>query len=458
MDIGEHEDGLATAVEELRSLGARYVCCSMVDGGNIHRVKCVPLDKLARTARSGIGFSQVWAVALSNDHFTSTDVLGGPTGDIRLVADPASLVHLHATPAWAWVALDQRTQDGEVFACCQRSFLKRMMQHGLERDYTFQMSYELEWYTARAGADGGLRPIHTGPGYSSAAWAEVNELAADLLEALEAQSMDVEQFHAEFAAGQMEVSFAPRDPLTAADWNVLFRHTVRSVSTRHGCRASFAPMVSLDQMAGNGCHLHFSLWDADGANLFADGPRVVGLTKTGEAFLAGVLAQLPALVALGCPTVPSYLRLQPQHWAGAYDAWGHENRETALRFIQGMVGGRRRTANMELKAIDCAGHPYLLPGAIIAAGLDGIDRGLRLPEPVAGDPYELSEAECAARGIRRLPETLDAAVEALAASAPLREAMGNVLLNACVAVRRAEAETDRHKPPEQVVAEHLWRF
>jgi glutamine synthetase len=458
IETGEQEDGLATAVEQLRSLGTRYVCCSMVDSGSINRVKCVPLDKLARTARSGIGFSKCWAAGLSNDHFTTTDALGGPTGDVRLVADPVSLVHLHATPAWAWVAVDQYTQDGEVFAACQRSFLKRMVRRAADRGLMMQTAYELEWFTERIGADGTFTPIHTGPGYSSAAWAEVHELGAELLEALEAQGMDVEQFHAEFSAGQMEVSFAPRDPLTASDWNVLFRHTVRSVSTRHRCRASFAPMASLDQMAGNGCHLHFSLWDSAGANLFADGPGIVGLTGTGEAFLAGVLAELPALVALGCPTVPSYLRLQPQHWAGAYEAWGHENRETALRFIQGMVGGRRRTANMELKAIDCAGHPYLLPGAVIAAGLAGIDRSLRLPEPVAGDPHELSDAERAARGVRRLPESLDVAVETLALSATLREAMGDVLFDACIAVRKAEAEADRDKPPQQVVAEHLWRF
>jgi len=208
----------------------------------------------------------------------------------------------------------------------------------------------------------------------------------------------------------------------------------------------------------NGCHIHFSLWNAEGDNLFADGPGIVELTEEGESFLAGVFAELPALVALACPTVPSYERLQPQHWAGAYQVWGHENREAALRFIQGMAGGRRRTANMEFKAIDCAGHPYLVPGAIIAAGLAGMQHNLRLPEPVLIDPFELSEPERLARDVRRLPKSLAEATEALAASEVLREAMGDMLFDSIVAVRRAEAEADEGKPLEQLVAEHLWRF
>jgi glutamine synthetase len=113
---------------------------------------------------------------------------------------------------------------------------------------------------------------------------------------------------------------------------------------------------------------------------------------------------------------------------------------------------------MEFKAIDCAGHPYLVPGAIIAAGLSGIQRNLRLPEPVSVDPFDLSEAEQRARDIRRLPASLAEAAEALAASEVLHEAMGDLLFDSTVAVRRAEAETDEGKTLKQLVADHLWRF
>ncbi len=171
-----------------------------------------------------------------------------------------------------------------------------------------------------------------------------------------------------------------------------------------------------------------------------------------------MLAELSAIIAIACPTVPSYERLQPKHWAGAYRVWGHENREAAMRFITGMIGGRQDTANMELKAADCAGHPYLLPGAVIAAGLNGIEQGMTLPEPCWVDPASLSEEERAAAGYEQLPSSLSAAADALEASEVLRAAMGDLLHDCTVAVRRAEAEADEGRPIDEVVREHLWRF
>jgi glutamine synthetase len=123
-----------------------------------------------------------------------------------------------------------------------------------------------------------------------------------------------------------------------------------------------------------------------------------------------------------------------------------------------MIGGRQDTANMELKAADCAGHPYLLPGAVIAAGLNGIEQGMRLPEPCWIDPASLSEEERAAAGYEQLPSSLSAAADALEASEVLRAAMGDLLHDCTVAVRRAEAEADEGRPIDEVVREHLWRF
>jgi glutamine synthetase len=221
-------------------------------------------------------------------------------------------------------------------------------------------------------------------------------------------------------------------------------------------RSSFSP-VTVPGL-GNGAHLHFSLYGLDGESHFSGGDRVLGLTADGEAFLAGVLAELSAIVALACCTVPSYERLQPRHWAGAYRVWGYENREAALRFITGMAAARRDTANMEFKAADCTGHPYLLPAAIIAAGLHGISQGLRLPEPCMEDPAALTPEQRAAAGYEQLPDSLSAAAEALEASTVLREAMGDLLHESSVVVRRAEAAADEGRPIEDVVSEQLWRF
>jgi glutamine synthetase len=465
---------VAALVERLSAAGVHYVCCSMVDTGGINRVKCVPVEKLERAARLGIGVPLSWSMAMSNDHFAQPEGKGGPSGDLRLKPDLAAAVQLAAQPFWAWVPMDQHTQDGAVFPICQRSFLKNMVTRARDAGFDLLMSYEFEWFTmrddhrrppgepldvARDAPEPGATyvPVHEGPGFSSAAWAAVHELAEELLLALGTQGMDVEVFHPEYADGQMEVSFAPVEPLAAADRNVLFRHTTRAVSEKHGCRASFAPVRVAGQVA-SGCHLHFSLRDAGGRNLFAGGRGRLELTPPGEAFLAGVLAEIGPLTALGCPTVPSYERLQPQRWACAYRIWGHENREAALRVIQGMAGERACTANAEFRAIDAACNPYLMAGALIAAGLSGIDRSMRLPEPFDGDPHLASEDDRAALGVRRLPLTLSQAAEELAASEVLRAAMGDELHSAIVEVRRAEAAADEGRPLDDLIAEHLWRF
>lgn len=451
------EARLAATVEDLRAAGVRYVSGSIVDTGSINRLKSVPLGKLASLATKGLGFSYCWATALTNDHFTETDVLGGPSGDMRMIADLDSLVQLGATPEWAWVALDQYLQDGSVAPWCERSFAKRLVDQAVERGYSLRMTYEFEWFVGKVAGDGMLGACHLGPGYSSNAWALIHPYALDLLDSLAAQDVDVECFHPEYSFGQMEVSIAPTDPVRAADQHVLFRHTARTVAARHDYRCSFSPVV-LSSGLGNGCHLHFSLWNEAGDNLFAGGDGQAGLTADGESFLAGVLAELPALVALACATTPSYERLKPQNWSGAYRCWGQENREAALRFIPGMVGTRAQSANTEFKVVDGSGHPYLVVGAVIAAGLHGLEERSRLPQPIAVDPHTMTPAERAAGGISQLPSSLGEAAQALAGSAVLRSAMGDVLFDAMVAVRRAEADADADRPLDELIAEQLWRF
>jgi glutamine synthetase len=452
----DEERRIGRLVEELRSAGVRHVVCTMVDSGSITRVKCFHLEELASFARSGSGFSMCWVLVLTNDHFTTTDSIGGPSGDLRMLPDTSAVVQLASTPSWAWAPMDLYDQEGEPLSLCPRGFLKRMTDQAAARGLGLRMAYELEWFLGRATDDGSAVPSHGGPGYSSNAWALTHAFSASLLDALAAQGVRVSQLHPEYSNGQMEVSLGVADPVTTADWHVLFRHTVRALSAEHGLRSSFSPITVPG--LGNGCHLHFSVYDGQGRSQFCDGDGPVGLTPTGNAFLAGVLQELNAIVALACPTVPSYERLQPKHWAGAYRVWGHENREAALRFITGMAGGRQDSANMEFKAADCAGHPYLLPGAIIAAGLNGVEQGMTLPAPCAVDPAALSPGERETLGYEQLPASLSEAAEALAGSGVLRAAMGDSLHDCMVAVRRAEAKTDEGRPMDDLVREQLWRF
>jgi glutamine synthetase len=158
------------------------------------------------------------------------------------------------------------------------------------------------------------------------------------------------------------------------------------------------------------------------------------------------------------PSVPSYLRLQPGHWSGAYTAWGIENREAALRFIPGTVTSRSRSANVELKVTDGAANPYLALAAVMQAGLAGVEREATLPQPTQEDPGVLDTATLVARGIRRLPETLGEAAEAFAGSKVLRDGLGTVLHDVIAGVRRKEFADHGEKSEEELVEMHRFAY
>ncbi|MBB4907781.1 type I glutamate--ammonia ligase [Actinophytocola algeriensis] len=425
--------------EELRAAGVTLVELSFVDNAGITRVKAVPLDRLP----TAVGASPCFEAFGSDDVMVAGRYLGGPDGDLRLTPDMSRLVALSAQPGWGWVPADKYDQDGTRFVACQRAFAARQTEalaaHGLRA----LAAYEHEWILGRGDADG-FAPAFDGPAYGQIRLEQVAGYASELVADLTAQGLVVEQFHPEYAVAQLEVSVAPNDPVAAADDAVLVRHTIRSRSLAHGWRASFSPSVDPDG-AGSGAHLHLSVHDA-GGSLMAGGDGPCGLRTEGEAFLAGVLRELPALVAIGCGHPVSFLRLQPSRWAGIWQAWGHETRETALRLVTGP------SANAELKCFDATANPYLLIGSVLAAGLAGVTARLRLPEPVTGDPATGDGS------VPRLPSSASEAATALESSAVLAAALGPALHDAIVTVRRAEAERCSGLEARALTSAVLWRW
>lgn len=435
--------------------GVGMVALCWVDNAGIARVKAIPLGRLERAAGWGIGMSPVFDVFLVDDSITTSKYIGGPGGDLRLIPDLDRVVAMTGQPGWAWTPVDRCTQEGRAYPACQRTFARQMAARAAERGLAAQAAFEVEWAVGTE-QDGQLVAACAGPAYGMTRVVELSDYGRDVVEAIERQGITVDQFHPEYAAGQMELSVSPKDPVGAADDNVLVRQTIRAVSLRHGLQASFAPSVVAGSV-GNGGHVHLSLW-RDGRNLFAGGPGRYGMTADGEAFAAGIFSALPALSAVGSPSVASYLRLVPSHWAGAYQCWGRENREAALRLITGSTGEQAARANLEVKSFDLSANPYLVVGALLAAGLDGLSAGGSLPEEIAGDPAGLSPAELAERGIVRMPQSLTEAADALERSDALREAMGDPLFEAFLAVRRAEVALFADSTPDEVVARTRWRW
>ena len=443
----------------LAAKGVEAVALAVVLPDGVTLVKTVPIRRFEDAVRFGIGLSPVFSVFLVDDQITSSRFISGPTGDTRLMPDPGAAVALAASPGWALAPVDQLDQEGQPYPACVRTFATRMLERLTTAGLEVRGAFEIEFFLGLRGPDPGPdpAPAHGGPAYGLSALAEVEPFATDLIRALESQGTGVMQFHPEYSTGQLELSVPHRSGIAVADDNLVVRHTIRAVARNHGFAASFAPVVFAG-LVGNGMHLHLSLWDRRGRNLFQGGRGPEGMTQKAEAFTAGVLDHLPALTAISAPSVASYQRLQPHRWSGPWACWGRENREAALRFVTGMVGSRPEAANLELKSMDAAANPYLALGAVLAAGLDGIERDLRLPEPVTVDPASLSAAERKKRGIAQLPSSLGAAITALERSALMKEAMGDVLFEAFLATRRGEDAAYEGRDDDEVVRAHRWRY
>ncbi|RJO69868.1 glutamine synthetase [Nocardia panacis] len=435
-------------------IDAQMVALSFVDNAGITRVKAVPAARLADAARFGIGVSPCFETFTYDDAMVVGRFLGGPDGDLRLIPDLSRLTELACQPGWAWAPADKYTLDGTRFAACQRNFAATQAEAARKLGLRVSMAFETEWALGADSTD--FQPVLHGPGYGITRLGQIADYARDLVDTLTRQQIEVQQFHPEYALSQVELSVAPNDPVAAADDAVLVRHTIREVSRRHGWRAMLAPCIEPDG-AGSGAHLHLSVRDSSGS-LLAGGRGPYSMRPDGEAFLAGILRELPALVAVGAGNPASFLRLEPSRWAGVWQCWGRETREAALRFITGVRGTEEWAANAEVKCLDATGNPYLIVGCVIAAGLAGVAEKLRLPTEISGDPAGFDAEMLLLSGVRRLPTSSTEAADQLAESAVLAEALGQELHDALLTVRRAEAEREATTSPAELVERTRWRF
>jgi glutamine synthetase len=428
-------DDVARRAEEAGLRLVRFLWCG--NDGTV-RAKSSSVRGLADRIRSGIGVTVAMQAMNGLDLLQPVDGMG-PVGEVRLVPDTETFRVLPYAPRTGAMLVDHVTLAGEPAPVDQRAFLKRMEARLAERGASLEVAFENEFSLATQ-VDGAFVPIDSGLCFSTISATAAQEFVDELYDALELQGIQLEQYYAELGHGQHEISTNHAPALRAADEQLLVRETLRGVAARHGLVASLAPKPWLDN-AGNGAHVHFSLWTADGKqNRFYDGSAPDGLSAEARSFLAGVLAHLPGLCGLTAPSFNSYHRIVPQYWAGAFTCWGHDNREAPVRVPSLFRGLEEASANAELKAADASSNPYLAVGGLIAAGLDGLERRLEPPEPVEVDPATIDEGERHARGILPLPATQAEALDALEADELLTDALGPVLSESYLAVRRSEWE------------------
>jgi glutamine synthetase len=449
-----NKEQVVTTANEAGLRLVRFLYC---DNGCTIRGKLAPVNSLATKMESGIGLTVAMMAMNMLDQLQPVAGMG-PVGEVRLVPDPDSFVQLPYAPNSGAMMADMMTLDKKPWGACPRSFLKRMIGRAADQGFTVQAAFENEFSLLEPDEDEGFRPIDTGLCFSSISMTAAAEVMDDIIAALEFQTIPIDSYYPELGHGQHELPIRHAAALRAADNQIWFRETVRNVAHEHGLLASLAPKPVLDQ-AGNGCHIHWSVWDEAGErNLFYDPAGPHQLSQLGYHFIAGVLAHVPGLLALTAPSYNSYHRLQPHFWSSAFTAWGPDNREAAVRIASGMWGHEATSVNLELKASDPSNNPYLALGGLIAAGLDGVARELEPGDPTLIDPGNFSDEERAKRGIERFPEGLSEALDALEADEVLMEALGSELSRSYLAVKRSEYEAFAAEDLDFEIAHHIYKF
>jgi glutamine synthetase len=414
-----------------------------VDHAGIPKTKAVHRDGFERRARAGVGLAK-GVLALDPSGMLHPESGLSPVGECRLVPDLSTLVPLPFARSQATVACDMMEPDATTpWDGCPRSALKRVLGRLGERGYRSLASYEAEFYVW--GPEG---PLDRTPYAASFALTTAADFVAELAETLEEMGVRPEQCHAEVGHGNLEISVGEAEALAAADRRVQVLEAIRGVAHRMGLETTMAPKPYLEG-AGYGHHLHMSLYENGAPVLFDPSGALSG---PGSGFVAGLLEHLPAVMAFTAASPNSYQRLAPGMWSSVYAAYGLDNREAAVRIASPVAGAESATANVELKPMDVTANPYLALAAVLAAGMDGMDRNLDPGEPASVDPATLSDEERASKGIYPLPASLDEALDALERDRVLIEALGEPLVRTHLAVGRAQAEIARELSPEEVAA------
>ena len=342
----------------------------------------------------------------------------------------------------ARIICDVYSTNGEPFVGDPRSVLKKAIKKADDMGYKFNCGPEVEFFLFN-NSDGATSPVpHDVAGYFDFSPRDKAQVVrSDIVRALMDMGIEVEASHHEVAAAQHEIDFEYADAVTAADHVVTLKYTVKAVAQTHDLLATFMPKP-LHGINGSGMHVHQSLQDSSGQNIFYDEKGALRLSKQAHYFVAGQLSHAKALAAVVAPTVNSYKRLVPGYEAPVYICWAQINRSALIR-IPRYSPGREQSTRVELRFPDPSCNPYLAFATMLAAGLDGIQNQRVAPPPVSDDVYEYSLEELAEHDIQTLPATLGEALDELGSDAVVREALGEHVYNVFHRAKSAEWEEYR---------------
>ena len=346
---------------------------------------------------------------------------------------------------------DVYNPDGTPFIGDPRGVLKRALTKAAAMGYSFNVGPECEFFLFQTDAEGNpTTKTGDAAGYFDLGPLDHGEgTRREICIALEQMGFEIEASHHEVAAGQHEIDFKYADALTAADNIMTFKLTVKTLAQKNGLHATFMPKPVFG-INGSGMHTNMSLFK-DGKNAFQDPGDKLGLSKEAYSFIAGLLTHVKGMSAVTNPLVNSYKRLVPGYEAPCYLAWSASNRSALIR----IPAARGQSTRVELRCPDPATNPYLALAVCLAAGLDGIEKGMTPPPEITENIFEMGEAERVEKGIDNLPGSLKEALEVMKQDALVMETLGDHASTQYIAGKEAEWDEYRTRVTNWEIAKYI---
>jgi glutamine synthetase len=426
METQDRSEAIEYVLRTVRDNDVRFVRLWFTDIlGNLKGF-AVNVAELENALVRGMGFD-----GSSIEGFTRID-----ESDMVAMPDPSTFRILPWRPrqnAVGRMFCDILTPDGQVFQGDPRYVLKRNLERASKLGYTFYVGPELEYFYFKS--PDGTELLDQG-GYFDQTPNDVStDLRRETVLTLEEMGIPVEYSHHEAAPSQQEIDLRYTDALTMADTVMTYRIAVKEVALRHGVYATFMPkpVVSLN---GSGMHTHMSLFKGV-SNAFYDADDAWHLSSMARGFIAGLMRHAQEITAVTNQWVNSYKRLVPGYEAPVYISWARINRSDLIR-IPAYREGKEESVRIEYRAPDPACNPYLAFAVMLAAGLEGVEKGYEVPDPVEENVYEMGEAERLKRGVDVLPGSLLEAINFAEGSELVKSCLGDHVFNSFIENKKLE--------------------
>ena len=410
-------------VKAAKERGIKYFLISYVDLFGTLRAKLAPAVAIGDMAKDGAGFAG----------FASWLDMTPADPDVLAIPDPASLIQLPWKKEVGWLAADPY-MNGKLVEQAPRVVLQRMKEKAAKAGYELKTGVECEYFLVSPDGSAISDPsdIQSKPCYDQSALMRRYDVISEICDSMLELGWGPYQNDHEDANGQFEMNWLYDDCLVTADRQAFFKYMVKGIAEKHGLRATFMPKPFAN-LTGSGCHVHASLWK-DGKNIFEDGNDGLGLSRVAYNFIGGVMNAAQELCSITNPTVNSYKRinapatLSGATWSPNSVTYAGNNRTHMIR-----IPGAGR---FELRLADGAANPYLLPAALLAAGLEGMAKGIDPGKPLDIDMY--AEGHKAPANTKKLPLNLLDALRLTEKSELLRRELGGEFIDSYIKLKNKE--------------------